>query len=101
MEGRAAVGDNAAEALGCFMVVPAWEEGGAVGLNVGVGVSVVGVIGAWLSGDCGGSEEDGVAVLVGSGAVVCRVRVEVATLPAVASGVVGVEVGGSVAGGGA
>lgn len=33
--------------------------------------------------------------------MVCRVRVEVATLPAVASGLVGVEVRGRVAGGGA
>lgn len=66
MEGRAAVGDNAAEALGCFMVVTARDEGGAVELNVGVGVGVVGVVGAWLSGDCGGSEDDGVAALVGS-----------------------------------
>lgn len=67
MEGRAAVGDNAAGALGRFMVVPVWDEGGAVELNVGLGVGLVGVIGAWLSGDCGGSEEeDGVAVLVGS-----------------------------------
>lgn len=65
VEGQAAVGDNAAEVLGCFMVVPARDDGGAVELNVGVGV--VGVIGAWLSGDCGGSEEeDAVAVLVGS-----------------------------------
>lgn len=98
VEGRAAVGDNAAEALGRFMVVPARDEGGAVELNggVGVGVGVVGVMGTWFSGDCGGSEEeDGVAVLVGSCVVVCRVRVEVA------SGLVGVEVRGSVAGGGA
>lgn len=69
MEWRGSVGGMAAVVLGfCGSLdVPALDEGGAVELNAGAAVSVVGLVFVPSSEeDCGGSEEVRVAVFVGS-----------------------------------
>lgn len=96
------MGENSAEVLGFGSeVVPVLDEVGAMEMNAGAEVDTVGVVCAWFSNDCRGSEEaGGVAVFVVRSVAVCRVWVEVGRLPAVMLGLASVEVRGGVAGGG-
>lgn len=72
-EGRAAVEEKAAVVVGFW---GSEDEGGAVELNAGAAVGVIGVFMSSCSGNCGRSDDVVRVAMFVESWVVCRVRVE-------------------------